>query len=343
MTIGECPFVQHYGNGVNTLFATQPSQDGLADPSDVSSDGYFDIYWAPWEVGLLLVAVVATTEDGALAAPAGWTELANETWGDIPYSTGVNPGYTPFTKPHANIAVFYRIADGTEGDTDAIAFTITGLTYMTNGNPPYSVGGGQMFTFAAIEQGSFSHVAFPDPPIKYAGMDSVDPRLLADETEAASHVTANEATFPTAVADYVGNHMYLQVAQIKGWSWEIETAEDGQPTYPSYVVSPTGFDDFSGGHGPFPFEGSQFGVFANAEDIFSTGALPMTDSYAPGTVRTYASPSGWNDGFLGTLHVDFEDWAVLFGIAALSFVIQAPLSDDCVEVQAYWGILASAM
>lgn len=326
--VGECAtYVGHIASGTSTLFAQNPSINNMADPSSMLYDGYFDIYWSSWEVGQLLVAVVATTQDGIIETPPGWTSSAGATWGPRPYSYGVNPGYTPFFADHANIGVFWRIADGTEGTTADVAFTVTGLGYHENGSVGEGTtdGGGIMFTFDVIEVGTFNRAGpFPASPILYAGMDAVSPSLEPDPDDTTTHHTA---TYPTATADAIGNHLYMQIMQLHGYEQITQSDDDYYPTVYSAVLEPTGFDPASGGH-VAPYDGSQFVTFANALNPYDTSDTPviMTDSYSPGSSATYGQFASWADGFIGVEGVDWDNWTVVPGIAALSFVIQAPES-----------------
>lgn len=324
VAVGECPtYVQAFGHG-SWNFATYPGVDGGL-PSAQLSDGYLDVYAPSVVAGDLMVIVVGTTQDGFLSAPPGWEGWA-ESFGGASIANTTSRGVSPYYYDHANWCAFWKIADGTEV-ADTVIATFTGLDYNQNGNPPVAVAGGTVYTFGCIEWGSFDLVPFADPPMLYAGQNTIASSKVLGFAEADGSITPQTVTYPTAVADAVGNHCYMQLFTVKGYELVADFDTEVRPDYPDFVIQPNG-SDFgipNGQHGPPFWEGAYIWAFAD-EDSGYQGDSYMTDSLAPGTSTSYAQPNAWADGFIGTVGVDWDWWSIFPGLSAASFVIQAPES-----------------
>lgn len=286
----------------------------------------FDMVYPYTEAGYVMVGIVASNIPPY--SPPGWTTLFNEEWTSLPVSTGYNPGTSPFwlDYPHTYLAAFYKIADGTEVEGD-VAWIQTG----TNVGGHHSLAGGRIFTFACTDENGL--VPLPSPPVKYAGMDVADPRLvdITGESPSSTDGEHNTVTFPTATADAVGNHMFVQVAQIRGYDWSQYYAPGDDSFYPtvySLKLIPTNVFEFPLGQHASLYEGDYAWVFANALDPWDSGRTPviMDSAYAPGSIDIYKDQTreSWSDGV--TIPPGITTYSIINGLAGASFVVQAPAS-----------------
>ena len=378
--VGTCPtYVAFQDSGNGTAFA-----------------GEGDVLMPYHDAGMLLLYVACSNDDTAdIGPPPGWNVLFNESWGIAPQ---IPPGPNPdpiqiWLTDHANAVVAWKIADGSEPAENDVLYSIV---QGTAGSPPGSASmlGAEVYSYACFETCTDERIPFPDPPIKYAGMGHVDPEFDADATRATDApgevaTWGSQVSFATPTADWIGNHVYFAMSQVKGhaWAWYAATTPPNSPyawtglnaentlppserrinqggtEYQMIRVAPEGTPGSvpMGGPGQVGWEfknveGCGVWLWSSGDSVFwdinvnqsysSDGACfvadsKMTDHYELGYQEIYADSSVHNDGFLGTLHVDFEDWAYKHGLACRSFVIQAPESyfppNDTAETAFYIG------
>jgi len=307
--VGECPtYIQSGGHG---------------DWVFVDSGGNLDVYGVGHNEGDLLVIIAGTTIDGVFSPPAGWQGWDSEWGGPKPLSTGVNAGLSPYYFDHANWCFYWKIADA--GDTFTGADVVTTFSGITQ---PNGVGGSAMYVFKCIEMGSFTSVPFADPPVLYMGENPVSPYLVdvGHNGGATPSGGSTSTVFPSFVADAVGNHLYLEMVQLKGYDWAIDDNADLHPGIFPNIIHPGPGDLFPNGqHGPAFWEGADIFVGSNAVSVFSDLDNKMSAGWAGPSIDPYArTQSTWSDGF--TVPPGFTTWEVFPGLNAVGFTIQAPES-----------------
>lgn len=332
--VGECPtFVGVPAEGSRGDVG-YPSLDNTQPDGVFAHDGYIET-WMPTfvELGNFLLLVLVCEPAGAVSTgPPGWTSLGSETISGPKPTTNIGPnqhGQSPYDWDDVSVAWFWKIADAddvaAEGD---MFYTFEGLDYTQNGNPPGQVGGTQVFAFGCFDAGDFHTVPFPDPPVKYIGIDKRSAELIdgqiypAFPTENSSPTVAHEVTYPTSVADWIGNHMYLAEATLQVWEWNNvqDYPEDVFPNTDMVLMNSGSF--VKGSFERFAWEGVRSWSF-RSRDGFSD-EVHMTDTYDYGTSRVYSNTSSWSDGFLNP--PGFATYAVLPAIGGSSLIVQAPES-----------------
>lgn len=312
--VGECPtYVSYDGHG--PLSASNFPSIGSVG---VHTDGYTDFYEPGGEAGDLYVIVILSNKAG-LGVPTGYTGVVSETWDNATGSpfNGVRNTY----RTNMYTLIGYRILTSLEPYTGLPAGSIGGLQYEQPSGWSEDCGI-SVLKFECFEMFQFTKVPFASTPIVAGGFQSLPFTWLADPNEYISPTVSNTITIPTATPTHVGNHIYMTVAGEHGP--EVGDLSPSNP--PSLMVDP-GPGDF--GIGIEGNSGARYDSFIASVSVagrnYFESAPHFEETYTAGTVEMFPGDT-YADGFFGTLHVDYEDWAILAGVFGITLIIQAPES-----------------
>lgn len=317
--VGDCPTYVHYTthSSLSQTFWPELGAGGQ------HTNGYTEWYKPGGNAGdLFLLIAISNKTDNSM--PTGYTSVLNQLWDNVPVSSFNNADIDGLLD-HTQIQVMvgYRIL--TSSESSGYESSLTAMFY--DGDVGFGVGesaGVRVYRFQCYEMGGgYPNVAFPATPVKVGGFVSADYQLLDDP---GNNITYNSINIGGVTPDYIGNHIYMTVMGQHG-PGVTHAAEDFIPNTPRVRIDPGPGDFVPGLAGSVGHRYDEFsaGVYVSAKDYF-LGAPHFEETYpGAGEARLYRGDT-WNDGFIGTVHVDWEDWGVLAGIFGVSILIQAPES-----------------
>jgi hypothetical protein len=161
--------------------------------------------------------------------------------------------------------------------------------------------------------GDYPKAEFPDNPVLVGPLASADYQIFDDPAWPGTE--RNTVTPTVAVADHVGNHV-----------WSVLNVLHGGQTYETQWTSPYE-EKLDTGNTAARYNYVIGQVWVAGENYFEGEPhFSATNPDVAGQSYVAEPDDSWLDGGSGTLHVDYEDWSILGGVAAISWVVQAPES-----------------